>query len=204
MNGREVEEALARVRDMQTLVLDHQRFAGFSGGARLVGGAAVLLAVAALRFAVPAQARWQLVGWAALLAVGLAVNFSALAYWLWRRRASLGAAEGWSVAELFPALIVGAAFTAALVRVGALDLLFGAWMSLYGLAHASYRRSLPFAVYCGGLAYVAAGVFCLLWPGIHFADPRPMGLVFGAGELFGGWALLRSRRRDAASEMNEG
>ena len=62
-----------------------------------------------------------------------------------------------------------------------------------GAARMAYRRSLPFPIYCGGLVYVAAGIFCLLWPGIHFADPRPMGLVFGLGELFGGWMLMKGR-----------
>jgi len=41
------------------------------------------------------------------------------------------------------------------------------------------------------LFYQAAGIACLLAPGITFLNPWPMGLVFFAGETAGGW-ILRS------------
>ncbi len=124
---------------------------------------------------------------------GLAVKFAALFYWLWKNRGRLRLAELWPVWEVFPILSVGAALSFALIRTGQVDLLFGVWMALYGASHMAYRRSLPFPIYCGGLVYVAAGIICLLWPGLHFTDPRPMGLVFGLGELYGGWILCRSQ-----------
>jgi hypothetical protein len=193
MNEHEVDEALARVRAMQSLVLDHQGFAGFSGLARMGGGAAALLTALILSRAVPDVPLYHLIGWGALLAVGVAVNFAALVCWLYKNRRALSPAELWPVLEVAPALAVGAALSYAVIRADHLDLLFGVWMSLYGVSHLAYRRNLPLGVYCGGLAYVAAGIFCLMWPGIRFTDPRPMGLAFGLGELFGGWMLAKGR-----------
>jgi len=191
MGEREIDQALERVRTMQSLVLDRQGFRGFSGAARMAGGVAALATALILRHAVAAEPLPQMIGWGALLAFGLAVNFAALAYWLLKSWPSLRLAELWPVWEVFPVLSVGAAFSFALIRAGQFDLLFGVWMALYGASHIAYRRSLPFPIYCGGLVYVAAGIFCLLWPGIHFTDPRPMGIVFGLGELFGGWVLVK-------------
>jgi hypothetical protein len=191
MNESDVDEALSRVRQMRELVLDRQGFVGFSGAARMVGGVAALVTALILRYAVPAEPRLHLLGWGALLVAGLAVNFAALFYWLFKNRRVVRLAELWPVWEVFPTLLVGAALSVALIRTGQVDLLFGAWMALYGASHMAYRRSLPFPIYCGGLAYVAAGIFFLLWPDVTFTDPRPMGLVFGLGELFGGWVLVK-------------
>jgi hypothetical protein len=193
MDEEDLAQALNGVRQMQALVLDRQRFKGFSGAARMAGGAAALLAALVLRHAVPAEASLHLIGWGLLLAFGLAVNFAALFWWLFKHRGELRLAELWPVWEVFPTLSAGAALTAALVRTGQVDLLFGTWMALYGASHMAQRRSLPFPIYCGGLAYLAAGIFFLLWPGVSFTDPRPMGLVFGLGELFGGWVLVKGR-----------
>ena len=194
MNEREVDQAIRHVREMQTLVLDRQRFKGFSGVARMLGGLAALLTALILRYAVPAKPCSHLIGWGVLLVFALAINFAALFYWLCKNWGRLRLVELWPVWEVFPILSVGAALSFALIRTGQVDPLFGVWMALYGASHMAYRRSLPFPIYCGGLVYVAAGIFCLLWPGIHFVDPRPMGLVFGLGELFGGWVLIRRRR----------
>jgi hypothetical protein len=193
MDRQEIDTALSRVREMQTLVLGSQRFMGFSGIARMSGGVAALVTALILRYAVPDNPKLHLLGWGVLLVFGVTVNFAGIAVWLWRRRRVVRLAELWPIFEIFPVLSVGAALSFALLRVADEHLLFGMWMAVYGAAHMPYRRNLPFAVYCGGLAYIAAGVFCLLWPGISFTDPLPMGLVFGAGELWGGWALLRNR-----------
>jgi hypothetical protein len=152
MDRREIDAALGRVREMQTLVLDCQRFSGFSGLARMSGGAAALATALALRGAVPAEPRLHLIGWGVLLVFGLGANFAGLAAWFRRGGQGVRLAELWPVFETLPALSVGAALSFALIR---------------------------------------AGLFCLLWPGLSFTDPRPMGLVFGVGELCGGWALRR-------------
>jgi hypothetical protein len=66
-------------------------------------------------------------------------------------------------------------------------------MCLYGLAHVAYRQSLPTIHYAVGIFYMLGGTACLLVPGICFTNPWPMGLVFGIGELSGGFILYRNR-----------
>lgn len=195
MEEHDIRQAIDQVRRMQALVLDRQGFRGFSGAARAAGGAAAMLTALVLAHAAAPVPRLHLIGWGVLLAVGLAVNFAALFCWLFANRHCIRLAELWPALEVFPALSVGAVLSLALIRVNQLDLLFGTWMALYGVSHMAFRRTLPFAVYCGGLFYIAAGAFCLLWPGVTFTDPRPMGLVFGLGEVFGGWALAKGRER---------
>ncbi len=78
MEERDINQAIDQVRQMYALVLDRQ---GFSGAARMAGGAAALLAALILRHAAPPEPNPHLIGWGVLLAVGLAVNFAALFYW---------------------------------------------------------------------------------------------------------------------------
>ncbi len=93
--------------------------------------------------------------------------------------------------DALPALAVGGVLSLAAVRAGQHRWLFGIWMSLYGVAQAAYRRSLPAGI-CGvGLAYVACGAACLLLPPVRFLDPWPMGWAFFLGELAGGAILLK-------------
>ena len=193
MNQRDVNQALDHVRRMRELVLDRQRFQGFSGVARMAGGMAALLTALILLYAAPIKLIPHLIGWMILLVVGLSINFAALFIWLFRNGRGVSLTELWPVVEMFPALAVGAALSLALILKGQFDLLPGMWMAVYGVSHAAYRRTLPFPIYYGGLVYVATGIFFLLWPGTTFTDPRPMGLVFGLGELFGGWMLIRCR-----------
>lgn len=194
MNEQEVNEAIAHVREIQTLVLDHQRFTGFSGVARMLGGVAALIIAWVLQTAVPPTIHNHLMGWGVLLLIGVVANFAGLACWVLNRHRRLDSADWWAVLEVFPALIVGGALSLALIQAEQYDFLFGTWMSLFGLAHLVYRRNLPLFFYYGGVAYVLAGVFCLLCPAISFTDPRPMGTVFGLGEFVEGMVLYRSSR----------
>jgi hypothetical protein len=190
MTDRGVGEALAQVRQMRTVVRDRLRFRGFSSRARMVGGCVALIGAAVLgRFAPPDAPLVHLAGWAAVLALAGGLNYGALLLWMsrdarWQRRS-----EWVPALESLPPLVVGGALSLALWRVTAYDLLPGTWMLCYGLVHLAYRRNLPAGVYLVGFFYLAAGAVCLLTPGLHFTDPRPMGFVFGVGEVAGGLAL---------------
>jgi len=187
-----LSEALDHVRRMQTLVEDQLRFKGFSARARMLGGFVALSGALGLALLNRPQAPWlHLAGWGLVLLVAGGVNYGALLLWLLdgghvRRRAD------WIPAlESLPPLAVGGAFSVAFVRAGLFDFLPATWMLCYGLAHMAFRRNLPIGVYIVGFFYLAAGAACLLIPGIAFTDPRPMGFVFGVGEVAGGYALLQ-------------
>lgn len=201
MDGHEIDEALARVRDMQAMVMERRRFRGYSGLGRFAGGALALVASGILCHAqwVAPTRRAHLAGWMVVLAAGLALNYAPLLAWMLRQRRAHG---NWNdarpAAHALPALVVGAALTLALVRANAHDLLFGSWMSVFGLVHGAYRRLLPPAILHLGPSYVACGAFYLVAPGIDFLDPRPMGLVFGLGEMLGGICLFLDKPLAAA------
>jgi hypothetical protein len=201
MHDERVDEALAQVRQMQTVVRDRLRFRGFSGRARVAGGLIALAGAVALgRLDLPDAPRSHLLGWALVLALAAGINYGALLLWMtaggrWRRPA-----EWLPALESLPPLAVGGALSLAFVRAGAYDLLPGTWMLCYGLVHMAYRRNLPLGVYAVGFFYLAAGAICLLAPGLRFTDPRPMGMVFGVGEVAGGLALRGAGTGSGATE----
>lgn len=192
-----LHEALEQVRRMQAAVRDRLRFRGFSGSARMAGGLVALGGATILsRLDLPQAPLPHLVGWACVLALAGGLNYGALLLWLARQNRWRESSLWIPALESLPPLAVGGALSAALVRAGVYDLLPGTWMLCYGLVHMAYRRNLPRGVYAVGFFYVAAGIACLLAPGIRLTDPRPMGVVFGLGELAGGYCLHNQARSE--------
>lgn len=190
-----IDEALRQVRDLQDAVLERRMFRGYSGTARLACGALALGGAWALDSArVPRTDAAHLAGWGLVLGAALALNYGALAWWfLTSAEARRNPASAKPAVDALPALIVGAVASLALWRRGLFDLLPGAWMMLYGLAQTAYRRSLPGGIFAVGLVYVLCGALVEL-AGLPFTNPWPMGIVFGLGELAGGWFLLEWER----------
>ena len=194
-----VHDALSQVRRLRETVLEKRLFRGYSGRARIVSGLAALAGAAALDSGrLPeTNAAWLGV-WGAVLALALALNYGGLLLWFFSP--SGGARDLRMIrpaATALPALLTGAALTVALVRIGALDLLYGTWMACYGLAHLPYRTQLPRANFLVGLGYLVAGGLALLAaPGL-FRQPWAMGAVYFVGETAGGWALLIDRPEES-------
>lgn len=193
MIAHHIHDALGQVDRMRNLILERRRFRGYSGTARMLGGAIALIATLVLdRVEALHTPLLQLAGWSVVLGTALLLNYGGLAVWFLRLRGGVRPlAELRPALEVLPALAIGAALSGALVLHGQFNLLFGTWMGLYGLAHMGYRHSLPGGIIKVGLFYQAAGIACLLAPGITILNPWPMGLVFFAGESVGGW-ILRS------------
>lgn len=197
MISNRIHQALAQVEALQRSVLDSQKFRGYSGPARAVAGSVSLIAAAVLSSAsYPATVPAHLLGWGVVFSVSLVVNYGAMFYWFfcdpevgrdWRKlRPTL---------DVIPPLVVGGLISIAAYRTGETDLLFGIWMSLFGLANLAWRRVLPRSLVLVGAFYVLAGAACLLLPGVHFLNPWPMGLVFFIGEWVGGLILHLDRTR---------
>lgn len=191
-----IHDALGQVRRIQEIILERRSFRGYSGRARMAGAVSALIGAALMRGAwYPADDYWHLAGWCAVLAVALLLNYGALAAWFaFNPEVCRNPVMLLPAVDALPALLMGAFMSAGLVMRGEFDLLFGSWMMFYGLAHVSYRQSLPPANYAVGGFYMICGVVCLLWPGLKFVDPIPMGLVFFSGETLGGYVLLRNNR----------
>ncbi len=193
MIANHIHDALGQVNQLRSLILERRRFSGYSGTARMLGGIVALLGAVVLAQVHGLQTLdRQLVGWGGVLVASLALNYGFLLWWFLKNHFG---SRRWKVLlptlELFPALALGGVFTIALVLRGDYDLLFGTWMCFFGLAHMGYRHSLPRGILFVGLYYQIAGACCLLLPQISFLNPLPMGAIFFAGEMVGGW-ILRS------------
>jgi len=203
MIANHVHDALAQVRTLQAFLIERNMFKGYSGTARILSGTAALGGAAVLALGpVPATPVAHLLGWFCVLSFGLVANYVALAWWfLFDSSAHRNPVMLKPALDAVPALAVGAVVTMALILRAQLDLLFGSWMCLYGLAQIAYRHSLPAGVYRTGLFYVLCGTWFLLAPGVRFLDPWPMGVVFFVGELAGGIVLVRDHRRAPRREL---
>lgn len=201
MVANHIHDALAQVHRVQALILARRGFRGYSGVARMVAGT-LAMGAAMLMGAdwFPPSPLAHLWGWGIVLVVALALNYGSLAFWFFfNPRANRVWNRLVPAIDQVPALLVGAVLTLVLVVRGDLDLLVGAWMSLYGLCHMSYRLSPQRGVYYVGLFYIGCGVYFLAMPP-QFTNPWPMGLVFLAGELVGGALLYRARLEDHCRE----
>lgn len=201
MVAHHIHDALGQVRRLQELILDKAMFRGYSGSARVLSGLIALVTAAVLSTAlVPRTENAHLAGWGIALSLALILNYGALAKWfLFSPETRRDPRMLKPAVDALPALAVGATLSVALVVAGQHRLLFGTWMSLYGLAQTAYRKSLPPGIYGVGLVYILCGLLCLLMPAMSFLNPWPMGFIFFAGELAGGVIL----RHNAVAIQNE-
>lgn len=199
-----IQDALDQVREIQRTVLARRRFEGYSVSARVASGFLALGAGALLSSGVlPVKLRYHLLVWGSVCAVSLLLNFAAVARWYRalpeneRQVARLRPV----VDSMVPILMAGL-FTIALSRRGAGDLLFGMWMSFYGLANFAARDALPRGVRTLGYFYALCGAFCLIHPQVRWYYPWPMGMVFGVGEIVTAALLYLDRvPRDARPHL---
>ena len=187
MIANHVHDALAQVRKMQELVLAKRNFRGYSGTARILGGGTAMLGAFSIHFLhLPKSPLQHLAAWGLVLCVSLLLNYVALIKWfLLDPEAERDPLKLLPAFDAIPALVVGAVLSISLILHHHYDLLFGVWMSLYGLAHVSYRMSLPGENYIVGLFYICCGAVCLFLFN-DFFNPWPMGIVFFIGETAGG------------------
>lgn len=205
MIAAHIHDALDQVRRLQEIVLGPRFFRGYSGKARILSGLCALAGAFVLsRDFVPATPRAHLAGWLAVLGAALLFNYGALLNWvLTEPRVRRHPVILKPALDALPALAVGGLLTAALIRAGQHDLLFGVWMSCFGVAHMAYRQTLPGENYFVGLFYILCGAACLLVPAVRFTSPWPMGLVFFAGEFAGGTVLVLMNDREKDLERLE-
>jgi hypothetical protein len=195
MIAAHIHDALAQVRELKLRVLNAQRFTGYSGRSRAFGGIVALIAAFIM------SANWypqiivaHLAGWGFVFLCAVLSNYSALLYWfLFHPEHERDIRRLVPTIDAIPSLMVGGILTGTLIFHKQYDLLFGTWMCLFGLTNLSCRRTLPRAMWPLGFCYIACGTFCLLAPWIELTNPWPMGIVFGIGELAGGYIFHKNR-----------
>lgn len=199
MIANHVHDALAQVRQLQSLILQKRKFVGFSGSARLLGGSVAFLGCSIMSFH-RESLTVQFVGWGLILFVGLLLNYGALLLWFFQLPGGERTARSIVPAfEAVPALAIGAVLSVALLMKGEVDLLFGCWMCLYGLANTVYRSSLPRSIWLLGIYYMVCGSLFLLWPSASFSHPLWAGAVFLVGEGIGG-SIFHRHKTEAMKE----
>ena len=132
-----------------------------------VGGALMgLTALAAARIAAwQADAGRWLTVWLAEAGLALLIGIAAAAHKSARARMSLLSAPGRRfVAGFIPALAAGAILTMVLFRAGAVPLLPGVWLLLYGVSVVSGGAASVRIVPLMGACFMAAGVVALAGP----------------------------------------
>ncbi len=205
MIANHIHDALAQVKVLQEFILEKNLFKGYSGKARLFAGSVTLIGALILDSRRIPDSPWiHLAGWGIVLVICVIANYAALVYWfLFDEQARRNPIMLKPALDAIPALGVGAILSAALILHHEFNLLFGVWMSCYGLAQVAYRNSLPKGIYGIGLFYLVCGAYCLLSPCLTFTQPLTMGLVFFGGELAGGWVLIQDHRRTVTKRGNE-
>ena len=196
-----IHQALAQVHELKMRVINAQRFTGYSGRCRIIGGTLALLAPFVLGAPwYPQTPVAHLAGWGLVLAVSVVANYAAVLYWfLFSPEARRDARRLMPTVYALPSLAVGGILTVALIQRGEYDALFGTWMCGYGLANLSSRQVLPKALWPLGCFYIGCGTICLFWPGLSFTHPWPMGIVFGIGEWIGGFIFHYHRMPNPSS-----
>lgn len=186
-----IHDALIQVRDLRRAILEKQRFKGYSGRARVLGGVSALTMAMFLSSVGPSKPA-VLLGWMVVLVLGLLLNYGALLYWfLSAPHVRRDPRHLRPVLAALPSLWVGGLLSFALLRARVFWPVYGVWMTLYGLANLSARDILPRAIGHVGFFYLVCGTVFLLTPEPRFENPWPMGIVFFVGEFLAGWILHR-------------
>ncbi len=188
---KHIHHALEQVRELRYRVIERQQFKGYSGRARMASGVVALAGAGLLQSSwVPNTPRAAIAVWGSVCAIALLLNYGALLYWFVSNAdVNRDVRKLRPTLEVFPPLIAGACLSLALLQRGDLDLLFGMWMTLFGVANLASRHVLPQPIAAVGLFYLVSGITCLFCPGIRFTNPWPMGIVFFVGEVVGGLIL---------------
>ncbi len=199
MIAAHIHHALAQVRELKMRVLNAQRFTGYSGRCRAVGGTLALLAPLLMTAAwYPKTPTAHLLGWGLVFMCAVLANYAAVLYWfLFNPDADRDLRKLMPTVDAPPSLAVGGIFSLVMILHVHYDLLFGIWMCLYGLTNLSARQTLPKTLWPLGFFYIICGTVCLLVPQITFTNPWPMGIVFGIGEWIGGLIFHRNRLPNA-------
>ena len=127
MIARHIHHALAQVQELQQKVLEKQRFKGYSGRARAMGGTVAFLGAMIMASSYyPQTAIAHTIGWGTVFATAIFLNYGALTYWfLFDPTVKRDLRRLKPTIDILPSLFVGAIFTLAMLLYGQHQYLFG-------------------------------------------------------------------------------
>ena len=157
------DRALDNLRFIRDTMERAGTFTAISGwGIAAVGGVAILAAMIAR---VRPTVEWRVGTWVATAAACIALSMVATARKARRSEVSMVSGPAQKLALAFsPAMIVGALLTAALLRIGANDLLPGVWLLLYGTAVVAGGAFSVRIIPVMGLCFIILGAAALFAP----------------------------------------
>jgi hypothetical protein len=197
MTANNVHDALAQIKQLQGFILGKKNFSGYLWQTKIAGGAVVLLGVLIINSpCCPETVTAHLSVWAVIILAAMLINYGGLFYWFFYDKDSR---RQWKrllpAVDMLPEIVVGAVFTAIIIKNQQYDMLMGVWLCLYGLVHVSYRQALPKGSYIVGLFYIICGAF-FLFQHVQFTNPLPAGIIIFAGETMCGISLYKNRRQN--------
>lgn len=196
----DLQRALSDLAEVRDRLAHVQRFEGYSGPAAFASGLAALVAgyvqfTVAPMPATPTALRAYVVIWMTCLAIGLVLNYGAVAVWILKHRGP-GALSQFRTAarSIAPSVVLGGALTVALLDHSVYGLLPGTWFALYALGLYASRGAIPPATLPVTLAFSAlALIFLVTHLSAYSLAWWVMPLGFGAGQLAIGTLIWRQR-----------
>lgn len=185
----DLDRALADIAEVRERLAGAQRFKGYSALAAGASGAFAVVAgiVQALLVGTPQgshDGRIYFAIWFVCCAASIAVNYGAIAHWFVN---DASARERWQTRtvglSILPAVVVGAAFSAALLQQELFAFLPGIWFACYGVGLFASRLTVPRGVMGVAAAFTAAGIVMLFAPAAVTLQPWVLAAGFGAGQL---------------------
>jgi hypothetical protein len=195
----EIERALLDIAEVRERLAISQRFKGYSGVAAAASGAFALVAgvVQSLTVPFPATAhdgRMYFAIWLTCCAASAIVNYGAIAHWFVNVASPAQRSQTRTVGlSILPALILGAAFSFALLGGGHEAYLPGVWYGCYGVGLFASRTTVPRAVVGIAAVFLIVGIALLFVPASIALAWYVLPLGFGLGQLAIGAIILRER-----------
>jgi hypothetical protein len=195
----DLERALADIAEVRERLGHVQRFKGYSGFAAAVSGGFAVIAGIIQALVVPHvqtmhQGHLYFAIWFVCCAAAMLLNYGAIAHWYVN---DATARERWHTATvglaIFPALVLGAILSFALLRANLYAFMPGVWYGCYGVGLLASRTMLPRAVVPIAAAFMIGGMSLLFVPPEVALSWWVLPLGFGAGQLAIGLSVMRER-----------
>lgn len=199
----ELERALLDIAEVRDRLATTQRFKGYSGVAAALSGVFAIVAgiVQALLVPLPQGAhadRVYFAIWFVCAAAAAAVNYGAIAHWF---VSDESARDRWQTRtvglSIFPALVLGAALSFALLASGSAAYLPGVWFGCYAVGLFASRTMVPRGVLPIAVALLVAGVALLFVPASIALAWWVLPVGFGTAQILIGYLVFRDRAVDA-------